>query len=73
MTTPLYGDASGKQRERVDNSVVYNVTSQSYPIVLPPSVIHSSRYLSPVLSRTCPAVMKATLRSARTTFIHYLI
>lgn len=26
----------------VDNSIVHNVTSQSYPIVLPPSVIHSS-------------------------------
>ena len=39
---PHYMVMPAESGEGVDNSVVHNVTSQSYPIVLPPSVIHSS-------------------------------
>jgi len=41
MTTPLQR-RQRKAEEEVDDSVVHNVTSRSYPVVLPLSIIHSS-------------------------------
>lgn len=68
---PHYGDASGAWRGTVQSFIIWQAE------VIPSFrrwVLFTHRYLSsPVLPRTCPAVMKATRRSARTTFIHLLI
>lgn len=55
------------------SSLVHNVTTRSYPIVLP-GLLFTRRYLpSPVLPRTCPAVMKAERESSQRRGFHALL